>query len=76
MTNAVKNVASGMCNLVAAVVYVFLAPVHWPSVLALGAGALVGSWIGPQVVRVMPERPLRYAIGVAALGLAAYLATA
>lgn len=76
VTNAVKNVASGMCNLVAAVVYVFLAPVHWPSVLALGAGALVGSWIGPQVVRVMPERPLRYAIGVAALGLAAYLATA
>ena len=47
VTNAVKNVASGVCNLVAAVAYVFLAPVDWPSVLALGAGALIGGWIGP-----------------------------
>jgi len=69
-------VASGVCNLVAAVTYAFLAPVDWPSVLALGAGALVGSWIGPQLVRVLPEQPLRYAIGTAGLGLAAYLATA
>ena len=74
VTNAVKNVTSGTSNVVASLTYVFLAPVHWPSVLALGAGALVGSWIGPQVVRVLPEHPLRYAVGLAGLGLAAYLA--
>ncbi len=74
VTNAVKNVASGTANVVASVTYVFLAPVHWPSVLALGSGALVGSWIGPQVVRVLPERPLRYVIAAAGLGLAAFLA--
>lgn len=75
VTNAVKNIGSGTANVVASVTYVFLAPVHWPSVLALGAGALVGSWVGPQVVRVLPERPLRWAIATAGLGLAAYLAT-
>jgi uncharacterized membrane protein YfcA len=74
VTNAVKNVASGTSNVVASLTYVFLAPVHWPSVLALGTGALLGSWIGPQLVRVLPERPLRYAIAAAGLGLAVYLA--
>jgi uncharacterized membrane protein YfcA len=73
VTNAVKNVASSTANLVASVAYVFLAPVAWTAVLAVGAGALVGSWIGPQVVRVLPERPLRYAIACAGLGLAAHL---
>lgn len=73
VTNAVKNVATSTANMVAAVAYIALAPVHWPSVLALGAGALVGGWIGPQVVRVVPERPLRYAVGLAGLGLAGYL---
>jgi uncharacterized membrane protein YfcA len=74
ITNAVKNVGTGTANGVAAIAYVFLAPVDWPAALALGAGALVGSALGPRVVRVAPERPLRYAIGVAGLGLAVYLA--
>lgn len=73
VTNAVKNVATSTANLAAAIAYIALAPVHWPSVLTLGAGALVGGWIGPQVVRVLPERPLRWSIATAGLGLAAYL---
>jgi uncharacterized membrane protein YfcA len=70
----VKNVGTGAGNAAAAVVYAVVAPVDWPAVLALGAGAVVGSWLGPQAVRVLPERPLRYAIAVAGFGLAAYLA--
>lgn len=73
VTNAVKNVATSTANLVAAVAYAVLAPVDWAAALALAGGALVGGWIGPQVVRVLPERPLRHGIGVAGLGLAAYL---
>lgn len=73
VTNAVKNVATSTANLVAALAYVVLAPVDWPAVLALASGALVGGWIGPQVVRVLPERPLRRVIGLAGLGLAGYL---
>lgn len=74
VTNAVKNVASGTANVVAAIAYAFLAPVHWPSVLALSMGALVGSMIGPSVVRVAPEAPLRWGIGLCGLGLAGWLA--
>lgn len=74
VTNAVKNVASGTANVVASTAYVFVAPVDWPSVVALSAGALIGSWIGPAAVRVTPEKPLRWAIGLCGLGLAAWLA--
>lgn len=73
VTNAVKNVATSTANLAAALAYAVLAPVDWTAVLVLGSGALVGGWIGPQVVRVLPERPLRWGIAVAGLGLAAYL---
>lgn len=47
-----------------------LAPVNLTAAAVLGAGALLGSWLGPQVVRVVPERPLRVAIGLAGIGLA------
>jgi uncharacterized membrane protein YfcA len=76
VTNAVKNVATSTANLVAALAYAVLAPVDWSSVLALASGALVGGWIGPQLVRVLPEAPLRWAIGLAGLGLAGYLLVA
>jgi uncharacterized membrane protein YfcA len=52
--------------------YLFLAPVDLAAAAALGAGALVGAWLGPRIVRVMPERPLR-AIALAGLGLAGWL---
>lgn len=76
ITNAVKNMASSTANVVASVAYVFLAPVHWPSVIALSCGAILGSWLGPQIVRVLPERPLRLVIAAAGIGLAGYLLTA
>ncbi|GAA4131382.1 hypothetical protein [Actinomadura keratinilytica] len=39
----------------------------------LACGALAGSWTGPALVRRLPERPLRVAIALAGLGLAAHL---
>ncbi|WP_310962078.1 sulfite exporter TauE/SafE family protein [Nocardioides terrisoli] len=73
ITNAVKNVATSTANVVAAVAYMLLAPVAWPPAIALATGGVIGSWLGPQLVRVLPERPLRWAIGAAGLGLSAYL---
>lgn len=73
VTNAVKNVATSTANVVAALAYMFVAPVAWPQAMALATGGVVGSWLGPQLVRVLPERPLRLAIGAAGLGLSAYL---
>jgi uncharacterized membrane protein YfcA len=70
VSNAVKNLTTGCANLVAGIV----APVDLRAAVAVGSGAVLGSWLGPGLVRVLPERPLRYAIGVAGLCLAAVLA--
>ena len=75
VTNAVKNVATSTANVVAAIAYMFLSPIAWPQAIAIALGGLLGSWLGPQLVRVLPQRPLRYAIGAAGIGLAAYLLT-
>lgn len=72
--NAVKTVLTGVGNVVATAAYVVLAPVSWPAVAALGLGLTVGGWCGPALGRRLPERGLRLAIGVAGLGLAAWLA--
>jgi uncharacterized membrane protein YfcA len=71
--NAGKNVILAIANGVAAVMFAFLAPVHWPSVLAVGIGCLVGSRLGPIVVRHAPATPLRVLIGAAGLVLAVKL---
>ncbi|ROR89382.1 sulfite exporter TauE/SafE family protein [Nocardioides aurantiacus] len=70
VTNAVKNVATSTANLVAAIAYVVLAPVDWAAVVPLAGGAVLGGWLGPQVVRLLPERPLRWGIALAGFGLA------
>ncbi|MGY4711904.1 sulfite exporter TauE/SafE family protein [Mycolicibacterium sp. CBM1] len=71
--NAAKNVLLGLANTVAALVFVFLAPVHWPQMIVLGLGGLVGARLGPVVVRHAPATPLRVLIGVAGLVLAVRL---
>ncbi|ODQ92648.1 transporter [Mycolicibacterium flavescens] len=71
--NAAKNVILGIANAVAAVVFAVLAPVHWWAVLVLGLGCLLGSRLGPVVVRHAPPGPLRVVIGVAGVALAVKL---
>lgn len=68
--NATKNVVLGVANMVAAVAFAFLAPVDWSAVLPLGIGCLIGSRLGPIVVRRTPVLLLRVVIGVAGLALA------
>ena len=71
--NAAKNVLLGASNLTAAVMFAVLSPVHWASVVPLGLGCLIGSRLGPVVVRHTPTTPMRIVIGIAALGLAVKL---
>jgi uncharacterized protein len=68
--NASKNVILGVANAVAALAFAFLAPVHWLAVLALGIGCLLGSRLGPVVVRHAPATPLRLLIAAAGLAVA------
>ncbi|MCV7434706.1 sulfite exporter TauE/SafE family protein [Mycolicibacterium bacteremicum] len=71
--NATKNVVLGASNGVAAVVFAFVASVHWPAVAAMGVGCLIGARLGPIVVRHAPSTPLRMLIAVAGLALAVKL---
>lgn len=70
VTNAIKNLTTTAANLVAAVIFALASPVDWPAAAAIAVGVLAGSWCGPTVVRVVPDRPLRVAIAIAGLGLA------
>jgi uncharacterized membrane protein YfcA len=71
--NASKNVILGVANVVAAVIFAVLTPVHWPAAIALGIGCLLGSRLGPIVVRHAPARPMKILIGAAGLVLAVKL---
>lgn len=68
--NATKNVVLGTANAVAAVVFIVLVPIHWLAVLPLGLGCLIGSRLGPVIVRHAPATPLRLAIAIGGLALA------
>jgi uncharacterized membrane protein YfcA len=73
-SNALKNAVLGLANGVAAVAFVFLAPVQWSAVVPLALGCLAGGRIGPVVGRRAPARMLRLLIAAAGLGLAVKLA--
>jgi uncharacterized membrane protein YfcA len=75
VSNAVKHVATGAANGTAAIAYIAFAPVDWSAALALGVGAIFGGLAGPAIVRIAPEKPLRWLVGIAGLLLAVRLAT-
>lgn len=57
--NALKNVAAGVVNLVAALAFVVLADVDWAVAGLIAAGAIVGGQLGATVGRRLPPAVLR-----------------
>ena len=57
--NAIKNVLLGVTSLVAAAVFIATGPVLWAAVLPLAGGLLVGSALGPIIVRHLPPNLVR-----------------
>jgi uncharacterized protein len=72
--NGLKILLAGCSNLLAAVVYAFLAPVDWRYALVLMASSLAGGRIGAHYARRIPPDPLRIAIVAIGLAVAAVLA--
>ena len=73
-SNAIRNVVLGVANTVAAVGFFLFASIVWSAVLPLAIGLLLGSLLGPRIVRVAPQTALRRMIALAGLGLAVHLA--
>ena len=67
--NALKNVLTAFVNLVAGILFIFIAHVAWLPVLLLALGSVVGGQIGAKVGRKLPPTALRAVIVV--VGLAA-----
>ncbi|HEY0508610.1 MAG TPA: sulfite exporter TauE/SafE family protein [Blastococcus sp.] len=72
-SNAMRNVILGVANSIAAIGFVLFASIAWSSALPLAIGLLLGSLIGPRVVRRAPQPLLRRVIAVLGLGLAVHL---
>jgi hypothetical protein len=60
--NAVKNLLSSAANLAAAIVFIVTGRVVWPAAIALGAGALVGGYIGGHGAQRLPAWVFRLLI--------------
>lgn len=68
--NAVKNVLAGSVNLVAGIIFVFVADIDWAIVGLIAVGATLGGLLGARVGRRLPPIALRAVIvvvGVVAL---------
>lgn len=62
--NAFKNVLAAVVNVVAGVIYAFVAPVSWPVVAILAASSTVGGLLGASVGRRLSPTVLRSMIVV------------
>ena len=71
--NALKTFAVMVSNVVATVVFVFVAPVDWRAVLVLAAGSVVGGYVGSHLGRLLPEPVLRGLIVAAGIAAAVVL---
>ena len=72
--NAFKTVIAGAAACVAGLIFIVVAPVPWPYTAVLAASSLVGGRLGAMIARRVPDRPLRWGIGVFGIVVAARLA--
>lgn len=68
--NAEKNVMLGASNLSATLFFLTFGEPHWGAALCIAVGGIIGSFIGPKLLRRLPERPVRIAIAIAGIVLA------
>jgi uncharacterized membrane protein YfcA len=65
--NALKNVLAGLVNLVAGVIFAFVAPVAWNAALLVACGSVVGGVLGSRFGRRLSPTALRGIIVVVGL---------
>lgn len=71
--NAEKNLTLGLANLISAIVYATKTTIQWAYIIPLAIGFLIGGFVGPKIVRLIPERTIKIVIGIGAFILAGSL---
>lgn len=70
--NAIKNVICGFANLVALIIFMFTSHIYWLQAIPLAIGMFIGGYIGPAILRRVPEKPVRIFIASLAFIQAGY----
>ncbi|MGQ5701018.1 sulfite exporter TauE/SafE family protein [Sandaracinobacteroides sp. A072] len=68
-----KNALAAVMNLSATIVFAVSGEVEWLSAAVLSGGAIAGGWLGAHAIRHVPDRPLKVAVVLIGLTLAAGL---
>lgn len=68
--SALRTLAVFASNVVATVVFVFIAPLDWQVIGLLAAGSVVGGWVGAQIGRHLPAEVFRALVVVAGVVVA------
>ncbi|UQS84631.1 sulfite exporter TauE/SafE family protein [Apilactobacillus apisilvae] len=74
--NAIRNVAMGSANVIGTILYSFKygqhgdTHIYWELAIPLGIGFLIGGYVGPKLVRVLPTKLIKIVTGILALALA------
>ncbi|NYI71514.1 hypothetical protein GGQ54_002074 [Naumannella cuiyingiana] len=71
--NGIKNVLSAIVNLVAGVIYAFVAPVDWRVVAIIAVSSIVGGLLGAKFGRKLPPLALRILIVIIGIAAIVYL---
>ena len=59
IVNALKTLAVLAANVVASVIFLFVAELEWVAVVLLAAGSVVGGYVGARIGNYLPETMLR-----------------
>lgn len=62
IVNALKTLAVGAANVVATVIFLFLARLDWAAIGLLASGSVVGGYVGARIGRRLPPTVLRLLI--------------
>jgi uncharacterized membrane protein YfcA len=73
IVNALKTLAVVAANLVASVIFLFVADLQWTAVVLLAVGSVVGGYVGARIGNYLPELALRVAIVITGIVAAIYL---
>jgi len=71
--NAIKNFAGGIANVLAALIYLVVAPVDVPLAIAVAIGAALGGLAGGRIAQRLSPALFRWLILLVALGAAAFV---